>query len=104
VGWLKFLGFAIPFAVAFDNNASPPRDALPSRGRCSLCKRMKDETYILGSGERACADDVRDVARRSMALRSRTAPRPVGEWPLEKVADTEAQLVPIDPRWDGWFK
>lgn len=99
-----FLGFAVPFAVALDQSKTPPRDSFPTRGRCSLCKRLKDDTYRLTSEERVCADDVRDIVHRSGASRIRAQPRPVNEpWPLEAPAERKEDLVPLDPMWDRQF-
>ena len=100
MGFMFFLGFAIPFAVALDRNKEGPRDAMPSRGLCCLCKRQKEETYAIGVGQRVCVDDVVGVVHRSGARRIRSQPRPIGEWPLEKVADLPSKLEPLDPWWD----
>lgn len=96
-----FLGFAIPFAVALDRSQNGPRDAWPSRGLCCLCRRYKDDTYLMGFANRVCADDVAGIVHRSGARRIRPQPRDVGgTWPLEKVADRASDLEPLDPWWD----
>lgn len=101
---MLFLGFVIPFAVALDLNREPPRDGMPQPGRCSLCKRQKEDTYRLTSEERVCADDIAGIIHRSGARRVRSASRPIGEWPLEKIAEHEAQLTPLDPWWNTQLK
>lgn len=103
MGFMFFLGFAIPFAVALDRNKEGPRDAMPSRGLCCLCKRVKDDTYVRGFADRICADDLTGVVHRSGARRIHAQPRSVGAWPPEKVADHPTQLEPLDPWWDRQF-
>jgi hypothetical protein len=100
VGLLRYLGFAIPFAVALDRKTDPTRDATPTPGRCSFCKRQKEDTFRLTSEERVCADDIASVVHRSGARRILSQPRSVGEWPLEKVAERPQDQVPLDPWWD----
>lgn len=103
-GFVLFLGFALPFALAFDRTGEGPRDAYPSRGLCSLCKRWKEETYRLTSLERICVDDMTAVVHRSGARRIRPQPRAaIPEWPLEKVAEKSHQLTPLDTWWDRQF-
>lgn len=97
---IYYLGFRIPFAIALDRNATPPRDATPSPGRCSFCKRQKEDTYRLTSSERVCADDIAAIVHRSGARRVLAQRRSVGDWPLEKVAEKEGDRVPLDPWWD----
>lgn len=99
-GYMFFLGFAIPFAVALDVSKEGPRDAMPSRGLCCLCKRYKEDTYIMGPSDRVCADDIAGVVHRSGARRIRSQPRSVGDWPLEKVATHLDVREPLDPWWD----
>lgn len=100
-GFMFFFGFAIPFAVALDRSKDGPRDAMPSRGPCCLCKRWKDDTYLMGFADRVCADDIAGVVHRSGARRVRPQARAVGgEWPPEKVATSTADLEPLDPWWD----
>lgn len=100
MGFMYFLGFAVPFSVALDHNKAGPPDARPSRGLCCLCKRVKDDTYVMGFADRVCADDVADVVHRSGARRIRSPRRPVGEWPPERVAEHQRDLEPLDPWWD----
>jgi hypothetical protein len=96
---MYYLGFAIPFAVALDRNATPPRDAAPTPGRCSFCKRQKEDTYRLTSEERVCADDIAAIVHRSGARRVRSQPRSV-DWPAEAVASDKGSLIPLDPWWE----
>ena len=102
-GFTFYLGFALPLAVASDLSKDPAYDARPMPGRCSFCKRQKEDTYRLGVDERICADDIVGVVHRSGARRIRPQPRGVEVWPLEKVAEFEHERVPLDPWWDRQF-
>ena len=102
-GFVVYLGFAIPFAIALSFEPTPPRDSMPMRGRCSLCKRLKEDTYRLTSEERVCADDIAGIVHRSGARRVKAQPRAVEEWPLERVAERGQPKVPLDPWWDRQF-
>jgi hypothetical protein len=102
-GYVYHFGFALPFALAFDIRADGPRDAHPSRGLCSLCKRWKEETFSFGENKHICTDDLAGIIHRSGARRVRPQPRGVEEWPLEKVADKKQDQVAIDPWWDRQF-
>ena len=102
-GFLYFLGFALPFAIALDLTKDGPRDSFPSRGLCCLCKRWKEDTYLRGYNERVCSDDVVGVVHRSGARRILAAPRPLEQWPLERVAEKSRDAIPLDPWWDRQF-
>ncbi len=100
MGLLKFLGFSIPFAVALDLAKDPPYDARPNGGRCCLCKRWRGEVYRRGDGQNICRDDLADIVRTSGPRRV-TSPRPLGQWPLEKVAESPGELAGDLSWWDA---
>lgn len=101
-GWVFFLGFALPGAVAASLEKDAPRDASPSPGRCHLCKRTKEDCYRMGDGAPICRDDAFDIVHRSGARRMRAKPRPVlDEWPLERVI--EKPRDGFDRWWDRQF-
>lgn len=96
MGYMMFLGFAIPFAIAFPQ--TPQRDAQPSPGRCCLCKRVAEETWALGNGDRVCVNDVADIVRRSGARRVLAPRRSIDPLPVEIVASPPT--IELDPWWD----
>lgn len=98
-GWIKFLGFAVPISIALDNGASPGRDGLPRAGICSLCKRFKAVTYLMGVDERVCEDDIEDTVNSKAVQRVRSHPRSI-EHPVEVV---NLYGPSIDPMWDKAF-
>lgn len=98
-----FLGFALPLAIASDIGPDAPRDEQPSPGRCCLCKRFKEDTFLLTPEERVCADDIAGIVHRSGARRIVTTPRSVFPIP-EEVAKNNYERVGLDDWWDQQFE
>lgn len=104
-GFLTWLGFRLPLALALDLSKDPDYDARPTHGVCRLCKRQSKEVYIRADGEAVCRDDLADIVRRSGPRRI-TTPRPLSTtWPLEQVRDrNDGQWVDLRPQWERWFR
>lgn len=102
-GFLTWLGFRLPLALALDISKEPGYDARPTGGRCRLCRRHCAEVYRRGDGEVVCRDDVVDIVRTSGPRRI-TKPRPLDQWPLEVVREpTDGKYVNLGPEWDRWL-
>lgn len=103
LGRQVFLGFTLPFSVAYDFGKTTPYDAHPSPALCSKCGRWATETYAYGLMERICRADLGDTVKvctwRVTPLR-----RTVTEQPAEKVAEKDYQLVPIPDLYERSFQ
>ena len=100
MGFLKYLGFALPLSVALDLRKDGQMDGHPSPAICTKCGLWKRETFAFGEDRRICRDDLVDTVRVS-TYRVRPIPRTVvSEHPEEIVADQPHQQVPLDPWWD----
>lgn len=106
-GFLKYLGFALPLAIAIDGIGSdpknPPRDRLPGKGLCSFCKRERAVSYALGMFERmckVCLDDTLRVRFKRGSNRRRLLP----EHPLEAVVENpDDEFARRRVQWDRWL-
>jgi len=92
-GFLKFLGFALPFEVS-DVGGDAPRDRLPVRGVCHLCKRERTRTYLRGDGNRICELDI-EATVHSRRVQSVRAHRRKAEY-----GGSTNETVPAEP-WIG---
>ena len=106
-GFLKYLGFAIPLALALDpiggDPAKPLRDRLPGMGTCVLCKRQRAVTYQRGDGQRVCAEDIRDTLNSKAVRRTPAQRRPIGpsnETVIDKPIDEFSARQWV---WNSWF-
>lgn len=108
-GFLKHLGFAIPIFLAVNGEGndpkSPPRDRLPGKGLCSLCKKERVLNYRLGMFELACKvcidDTLRVLAKRRLFARRRAA---LPERPVERVTEGELDEFTVrQAQWDKWM-
>ena len=102
MGWIRYLGFALPLSVALDFRRDSQYDAHAAPAVCSLCLRYKDETYAYGVIDRICRDDLVDTVRVS-TWRVRPMPRTVVDRPEERIAEKVHELVPLDDLWERSF-
>ena len=97
MGFVRYLGFILPLAIAFDLRKDGTRNGWPYPAVCSKCGRYKPDTYAYGLHSRICRDDLVDTVRVS-TWRTTPQPRTVeSAHPEEKVEENGYRL---DPWWD----
>ncbi len=104
MGHLRHFGFLLPLSLTFDIGANGPMNGRAVYGECSKCHRSKIDNFRYGVNELICRDCLGDTVRVS-TWRTRPQARTVeSAHPVEEVAEKDYQRVPIDDRWDHWFR
>lgn len=103
-GFLKYLGFALPNAIAMSSDANPPRDKLPVAGRCYLCKRDRAVCYRAGDGGLVCwlclDGNTKSLEKRRWPSRARSVAPVIPEPVTGELAwDVGERLLRFDQKW-----